>query len=119
MNSELRRPSDLQIAIESCNQEVREAIERLNVDPDVPNRRAFYGSLTKGTLILVSKSPLGLPHGQPVRLTNDKEASFLCTESPGGKPALVAFTDFDALRKRSEASDYVCMQSRDVLKLVL
>ena len=100
------------------NQEVLSAIAKLNTSPSKEARAALYLALQKGSLLLVANTEHLLP-GQTITLTERAAFDLMCTQSPAGGRALVAFTDFESMHKRTSQESYIEMPSVDVLKLVL
>jgi hypothetical protein len=99
---------------EPINDPLRGAIAALNDDPCEKNRIDFYTKVTQGTLIPVSESALNCPAAKLIEIPADISISFLSTVSPTGGPALIAFTDFESVSKRTPlaTSDGVRVVSR-------
>ena len=100
--------------------EIESAIALLCNSPTPDNRVALYRTLRDGELFILVGEPPGEHLAPEVKLPKDTVMSLLTTTSPEGKPAVLAFTSLNHLRRRSPAAAaFTKLPTARVLDLVM
>jgi hypothetical protein len=101
------------------NDQVREAIEKLNAYRNNESRAHLYRQLTEGFLLLAVASIPQAIEMTGTALPEDSSVAALTTSMPEGGTAILAFTDLESLQNRISKTPYIVLRARDVLEMVI
>lgn len=90
--------------------DIESAIAQMCDSPSGANREALYRTLQTGSLLLATGDPPGGWPGAETIIAEKTVMPVVTTTAPSGRPAIMAFTSLDHLKRRSpQATGYTQM----------